>query len=193
MEYIPDGLSKAQWEALKKKEAEEAKLKANGALGATKFKSRSFEAWQKAGAKHLFPVDPNTAKYEERPYMQRKDGDWEGNDLKKLGLKGQGQGEARKRMKLDDLYDDYSKEGKLNSASIFGGANLPWTQQEVNKIGFNPEGKQGARGVAGKKLSPEELEKLKSRLVKPVISKKESTTAPAATSNTTGKNPFKFW
>ena len=88
MEYIPDGLSKAQWEQLKKKEEEQAKLKANGALGATKFKSRSFEAWHKAGAKHLFPVDPSSAQYEERPYMQRKDGDWEGNDLKKLGLQG---------------------------------------------------------------------------------------------------------
>ena len=56
-----------------------------GVLGTTKFKSRSFEAWHKAGAKHLFPVDPNEASYEERPYMQRKDGDWEGDDLKKLG------------------------------------------------------------------------------------------------------------
>lgn len=80
MEYIPDGLTKQQWADIKRREAEELKAKGNlGALGTTKFKSRSFEAWQKAGGKHLFPVDPKTTPYEERPYMQRKDGDWEGD------------------------------------------------------------------------------------------------------------------
>ena len=113
MEYIPDGLSKEQWKELKKREEEEIKKKSFGALGTTKFKSRSFEAWHKAGAKHLFPVDPNEATYEERPYMQRKNGDWEGNDLKQLGLQGKGQGSASKRVKLDDLYDDAASQGKL--------------------------------------------------------------------------------
>jgi hypothetical protein len=48
MEYIPEGFSKEQWLSLKKKEAEDLKAKGNlGALGTTKFKSRSFEAWQK--------------------------------------------------------------------------------------------------------------------------------------------------
>ena len=89
------------------------KKKALGALGATKFKSRSFEAWQKAGAKHLFPVDPKTTSYEERPYMQRKDGDWEGKDLKNLGLQGKGQGVARERLKVDDIYDDAASSGRL--------------------------------------------------------------------------------
>jgi len=113
MEYIPDGLSKDQWKELKKREEEELKKKQMGALGTTKFKSRSFEAWQKAGAKHLFPVDPATTSYEERPYMQRKNGDWEGKDLKQLGLVGKGQGTASKRVNLDNLYDDAAKEGKL--------------------------------------------------------------------------------
>ena len=41
MEYIPDGLTKAQWDALKKKEEADLKAKGNlGALGTTKFKSR---------------------------------------------------------------------------------------------------------------------------------------------------------
>jgi hypothetical protein len=40
MEYIPDGMSKAQWELLKKKEAEANKGKNLGAVGITKFKSR---------------------------------------------------------------------------------------------------------------------------------------------------------
>ena len=113
MEYIPDGLSKDQWKELKKREEEELKKKQLGAVGTTKFKSRSFEAWQKAGAKHLFPVDPGSTSYEERPYMQRKNGDWEGNDLKQLGLQGKGQGSASKRVKLDDLYDDAASQGKL--------------------------------------------------------------------------------
>lgn len=90
------------------------KLKGDqGALGVRKFKSRSFEAWHKAGAKHLFPVDPKTAKYEERPYMQRKNGDWEGNDLKAVGLQGQGQGSAAKRLDIDDLYEGMAKKGSL--------------------------------------------------------------------------------
>ena len=85
MEYIPDGFTKQQWKALKDKE-EADKKKNLGSLGVGKFKSRSFEAWQKSGGKHLFPVDPNNSKYEERPYMQRRGGDWEGGDLKVMFL-----------------------------------------------------------------------------------------------------------
>lgn len=86
MKYVPDGLTKAQWDAIQKKEEEEKKKRANGLMGTARFKSRSFEAWQKAGGVHLFPVDPNKTSYEERPYMQRRGGDWEGNDLKQKGL-----------------------------------------------------------------------------------------------------------
>ena len=74
-------------------------------------------------------VDPNTASYEERPYMQRRGGSWEGNDLKKLGMKGRGQGAPQKRLDLDNFYDKAKKEGRLDSPSIFGGAPLPWTQK----------------------------------------------------------------
>lgn len=114
MEYIPDGLTKAQWELIKKQEEEERKAKGNlGAMGVNRFKSRSFEAWQKSGAKHLFPVNPNEVPYEERPYMQRRGGDWEGNDLKNIGLEGKGQGQAAKRLKVDNLYEVAEKEGRL--------------------------------------------------------------------------------
>ena len=51
MKYIPDGMSKAQWDAIKEKEKNEAKGKNYGAVGITKFKSRSFEAWQKSGGR----------------------------------------------------------------------------------------------------------------------------------------------
>jgi hypothetical protein len=40
MEYIPDGLTKKQWEELKKKEEEELKKKNLAAIGITKFQSR---------------------------------------------------------------------------------------------------------------------------------------------------------
>lgn len=180
-------MTKVQWDAIKKKEADELKAKGNlGALGTTKFKSRSFEAWHKAGAKHLFPVDPSEVPYEERPYMQRKNGDWEGKDLKERKIQGKGQGLFGIRMKIDDIYDKAKAEGKLDSASIRGsGPGLPWTTKDTNSMSssqFNPEGKQGARGVAGKKLSAEEMAKLKSKLVKPIVSKKsESVGATAAT------------
>lgn len=184
MEYIPDGLTKSQWEAIKRKEAEDLKAKGNlGALGTTKFKSRSFEAWQKAGGKHLFPVNPKEVPYEERPYMQRKDGDWEGLDLTKKGLKGTGQGVASKRLAIDDVYEGAQAEGKLNSVSIFGGASLPWTSKQAadlnNKGAFNPDGKQGARGVAGKQLTEEQRKKLEKNLVKVIDSKKKAE-SPAA-------------
>ena len=185
-EYIPDGFTKEQWQAVKKKEAEELKKKGNlGALGTTKFKSRSFEAWQKAGGKHLFPVDPTTTPYEERPYMQRKDGDWEGTDLKKKGLQGRGQGAAAERLKIDGIYDKAKAEGRLDSPSIFGaGFGLDWTGKNKGAASsgeFNPEGKQGAR-PAGKQLTPEEIEKLKKNLAKVTKTvKKEEVKASAAT------------
>jgi hypothetical protein len=167
MEYIPEGLSKVQWAAIKKKEADAAAAKKNGTLGTGKFKSRSFEAWHKAGGKHLFPVDPNETPYEERPYMQRKDGDWEGKDLTKKGLKAKGQGEASVRLKVDDIYEKKKKEGKLDSISIFGGGSLPWTNEQANKVAaYDPKGSQKDRGVAGKKLSEAEMRRLKSNLAK---------------------------
>ena len=88
--------------------------KKNGAsFGAGGFKSRSMEAWQKAGARHLFPVNPNVTPYEERPYMQRKGGDWEGRDLDQKGMKGVGQGVGVPRTKVDDVYEKAKEEGKL--------------------------------------------------------------------------------
>jgi hypothetical protein len=84
-----------------------------GVMGAKRFKSRSFEAWQKSGSKHLFPVNPADVPYEERPYMQRRGGDWEGRDLKQIGLEGKGQGQAYERLNLDDVYEKAKAEGKL--------------------------------------------------------------------------------
>lgn len=187
MEYIPDGLTKAQWEQLKKKEEDERKRLGNlGVMGVNRFKSRSFQAWQESGGKHLFPVNPNLVPYEERPYMQRKGGDWEGTDLSKKGLEGKDQGQSAKRSKTDDVYDNYAKQGLLNSFSIFGKTPLPWTTEATNKISQvnNLVSKQESRGVAGKKLSPEEAEKLKKSLFKPVNTK-SSTSTPVTNEKTT--------
>ena len=179
MSYLPEGFTQKQWNDLKKKEEDEKKKK-QGALGTTKFRSRSFEAWQKAGGKHLFPVDPLTTPYEERPYMQRKDGDWEGNDLKKMGLKGLGQGMAEKKLKLDEIYEDAKAAGKLNSASIFGGIALPWTNKAAEDLNKNVSKEmKNARGVAGKKLSPAEMARLKQNLVKPIITPKKGSVLEA--------------
>eukprot|EP00596_Hydrurales_sp_CCMP1899_P007241 CAMPEP_0119038006 /NCGR_PEP_ID=MMETSP1177-20130426/6655_1 /TAXON_ID=2985 /ORGANISM="Ochromonas sp, Strain CCMP1899" /LENGTH=191 /DNA_ID=CAMNT_0007000003 /DNA_START=132 /DNA_END=707 /DNA_ORIENTATION=- len=177
--YLPDGMTQKQWDAIQKAEKEQKTKK--GASGTTKFRSRSFEAWQKAGGKHLFPVDPSTTPYEERPYMQRKDGDWEGKDLGKRGLSGFGQGMAEKKLKLDEVYEDAAAAGKLNSVSIFGGLSLPWTNQQTEDMNktVSKDMKQ-ARGVAKKALSPKELAKLKSSLAKPVFSPKKGDPVAAA-------------
>lgn len=45
--YLPDGMTQKQWDALQKAEKEK---KNKGASGTTKFRSRSFEAWQKYGS-----------------------------------------------------------------------------------------------------------------------------------------------
>merc|ERR1712232_33444 len=86
MEYIPSGMTKAQWE--KRKAQDKAKQGKNlGKVGITSFKSQSFSEWQKNGAKHLFPVDPKTAKSEkELPYMQRAGGSVDDDDLKKPNM-----------------------------------------------------------------------------------------------------------
>lgn len=79
--------------------------------------------------------------------------------------------------------------------SIFGGVSLPWTAkatEELNKKSFNPDGKQGARGVAGKKLSDVEMARLKASLVKPVISKKDSASESVTTPEPKKKGFFGF-
>lgn len=185
-------LSKEQWAALKKKEEDERKKKGNlGVMGTNRFKSRSFEAWQKSGGKHLFPVDPRTTPYEERPYMQRKNGDWEGNDLAKKGYKGKGQGQKGKRLAIDAVYETAKKEGKLDSASILGGVPLPWTSKAAQQIGRKDETAVNVKPgsvTAGRQLSKRQLEAKKSKLVK--ISRKQEEAAPAAAAEKKKKGGF---
>ena len=125
MEYIPDGMSKEQWRKIKKNEATANKGKDLAKVGITKFKSRSFESWQKSGGKNLFPVDPSTP-LEETPYMQRPGGKADGSDLTAKGLVGRGLGApiiTKEVAKLDKKYDELEKKGKLNSSPF----SVPWT------------------------------------------------------------------
>merc|ERR1719276_183180 len=89
MEYIPSGISKEQWKKMKEAEKGKAKGKNLGKSGITTFKSRSFDDWQKAGGKNLFPVDPRSVKNaKDLPYMQRPGGSADDSDLggKKKGF-----------------------------------------------------------------------------------------------------------
>jgi len=82
MEYIPSGMSKAQWEKVKAAEKAKQSGKDLGKVGITSFKSRSFAEWQKAGGKNLFPVDPRTVKDpKDLPYMQRQGGAADDSDI----------------------------------------------------------------------------------------------------------------
>ena len=127
--YVPDGLSKEQYEKIKKAEASKNKGKNLGALGPRGFKSRSMEAWQKAyekgQASHAFaPVGfhdklkKGLIKKEEVPYMVRG-GSWDNSDVF---------GARRLRWNKNDV--DYARGGfkKEQSASLLGsGPGLDWT------------------------------------------------------------------
>ena len=132
MEYIPDGLTKAQYAAIKKKEEDEMKGKDLGKIGITKFASRSFEAWQKSGAKNLFPVDPN-APESEKPYMQRKGGMADGSDLIKKGIKAselKGGAKAQAKNAADFKYAELEAKGLTRSSPF----ELPWSNAQTAKL-----------------------------------------------------------
>ena len=77
------------------------------------------------------------------------------------------------------MYEKAKKEGKLNSISIFGGASLPWTNEAASKLNDAKEKElKFERGVAGKKLSPREMEELKKNLVKPIMKTTASKSSP---------------
>jgi len=126
--YVPDGLTLDQWKQIQAKE--QAKQKNLGRIGPKSFKSRSLQAWQEAGGKHLFPVDPKKVKtgeipLKDVPYMQRK-GSYDNSDL--LGKVPDASKVIIKKTQRDIEYEQggYLKE---QAVSIFGGMNLPWTQQ----------------------------------------------------------------
>lgn len=117
--YVPDGLTEQQWREIKAKD----KAKANnlGKIGVTKFKSRSLQGWQEAGANHLFPADPKTTKEEKKPYMMRKQGKWDDSDV----------GDKKEWSKTDIKYENGGERAQQNAGFWGGGAGLaseilPW-------------------------------------------------------------------
>lgn len=95
MEYIPDGLTKSQWDKIKKKEKDAKKnLKFDGTSG-MKFRSRSMADFLEGREKGLFkynmPMEGDVKKMlregkikpEDVPYMQRPGGMPDNSDLKK--------------------------------------------------------------------------------------------------------------
>jgi len=166
MGYVPDGLSAEQWK--KMQEAEKAKMKNLGRVGPRGFKSRSFQAWQEAGGKHLFPVDPKKVAsgeipLKDVPYMQRK-GAWDNSDL--VGKDPNASKLIVKKSKLDVEYEGggYRKE---QSISIFGGAPLPWVQryQPMDwEVATGRKKQTGPRSKLEGGLSKEEIEQMKKEL-----------------------------
>ena len=93
MGYVPDGLSKAQWDKIKAKEKQTKKLKMDGTSG-MKFRSRSFDDFVKGREngtlQYNMPMEKAAEKLkkglikpEDVPYMQRPGGMPDNSDLKK--------------------------------------------------------------------------------------------------------------
>ena len=144
--YVPSGMSKAEYDALKKREADAKKKKNFGAGGARGFESRSMASFMRAQergeAEHLFPVDPAKVRtgeipLKDVPYMQRG-GSWTNSDLTGKG-KGwmntgfgmyafnDGKAKTAKANKFDKMYNPGSKRDGF-SVGIFGEAGaLDWT------------------------------------------------------------------
>ena len=167
--YVPSGMSKAEYDALKKREADAKKKKNFGAGGARGFESRSMASFMRAQergeAEHLFPVDPAKVRtgeipLKDVPYMQRG-GSWTNSDLTGKG-KGwmntgfgmyafnDGKAKTAKANKFDKMYNPGSKRDGF-SVGIFGEAGaLDWTGRGARSGGGKEAGSDGVAGRARK-------------------------------------------
>lgn len=160
-EYIPDGLSKEEWLKMKKQEGEKEKGKNLAAVGITKFKSKSFEAWQKSGMGYLFPTDPKKTPADELPYMMRKGGSADGDDLRKKGLKGKGQGKFVPKTAVDKKYEEMDERGEsvMFPFNIVRAYSVPWNSNapqdiRISKTGKALEGKEPVTSTTTKSQNP---------------------------------------
>ena len=62
--------------------------------------------------------------------MRRGNGSIDGDDLKKKGLSGSGQGKGMAKSDVDVQYEKLEKEGKLRSSTF----SMPWTNEAASKI-----------------------------------------------------------
>ena len=136
--YVPDGLTREQYEKIKHHDERKQKKGKNlGAIGPKGFKSRSMQAWQQAYEKgmtgHTFaPVAGYQQKLKKRqikqsdiPYMVRG-GSWDNSDIKG--------GKRQKWLKADR---DYAKGGykKEQSVSILGsGPGIDWAGKRPRDV-----------------------------------------------------------
>jgi hypothetical protein len=98
--------------------------------------------------------DANTP-MNERPYMRRGNGSVDGEDLKKKGLFGMGQGKEIQKTAEDLKYEKLEKEGKLRSTTF----NMPWNNDEsdakfAKANAERAEAKLKKAGGAVKKAAP---------------------------------------
>lgn len=142
--YVPDGLSKEQYDKIKREDASKSAGKNLGALGARGFKSRSMAAWQKAHEKgqasHVFApigyrdkLKKGLMKKEDVPYMVRG-GSWDNSDVS---------GARRLKWNKNDVKYAHGGDKKEQSASILGsGPGLDWT-------GSRPHSDKNDKSVPG--------------------------------------------
>jgi hypothetical protein len=97
----------------------------------------------------------------ERPYMRRGNGSIDGEDLKKKGLQGAGQGKEMAKSAEDLKYEKLEKQGLLRSSTF----SMPWTNEAAAKVtsakfeAANAEraalkAKKAAGGSVAKKVVP---------------------------------------
>jgi hypothetical protein len=80
-----------------------------------------------------------------------------------------------------------------DSASIFGGLPLPWTSEAASKLNNLGRGTYAAKqpgAVAAKKLTPEEMRRLKANLFKPISTNTTAGSKPAVDKTPSAKKRF---
>jgi hypothetical protein len=133
--YVPDGLTAAQYAAIRARESGKTAGKNLGVVGVQRFQSRSMSAFVEAMEKgldgHKFATDPRRVQSgelrpEEVPYMLRRGGKWDNSDLV-----GKVKGVQRKAWLQRDEWYANGGESASQSVNIFGtNVNMPWTGAE---------------------------------------------------------------
>ena len=128
--YVPDGLTEAEYNRIKEKDASKLKGKDLGGIGPRGFKSRSLKGWQEAFERgetdHTFApvgyrdkIKKGVLKWGDIPYMVRG-GVWDNSDVKG----------SKKKLPWSKTDHEYSKGGykREQSVSILGsGPGFDWT------------------------------------------------------------------
>jgi len=176
--YVPDGLSKEQYDKMKKEEAAKARKREFGKAGARGFESRSMQSFVKAlengEAKHLMPVNPKKVKsgeiaLKDVPYMQRG-GSWDNSDLRAknkgwmntgFGMRAFNDGKAQKMKenKYDKKYNNMKPSTNIWGTQVgtdWTGKQAAQTSARAKKNGISNDQQMWRDAGA---LSPAEIRK----------------------------------